>query len=83
MKRSPTHPGAILREDVFPALGISRGEFAKHLDISAEVLDSIFSEKDAITGELALRLGVFLGNDFQLWMAMQSKYDLWNKGLRV
>ncbi len=30
-RRAPTHPGAILREDVLPALGISVTEMAKHL----------------------------------------------------
>ena len=30
-KRRPTHPGAILREDVLPALGMTQGNFAAAL----------------------------------------------------
>ena len=76
-KRAPTHPGAILREDVFPTLGISVTEFARHLKISRQTLHAVLAERSAITPELALRVGAFLGNGPQLWIEMQSKYDLW------
>jgi addiction module HigA family antidote len=82
-KRSPTHPGAILREDVFPTLGISVTEFAKHLGISRQTLHAVLAEKSAITPELALRIGAFLGNGPQLWVEMQSKYDLWHAEIKL
>ena len=34
LKRSPIHPGEILREDVLPALGLSVSEAARRLGIS-------------------------------------------------
>ena len=76
-KKPPTHPGAILREDVFPSLDISVTEFARHLGVSRQTLHAVLSEKSGVTPELALRLGTFLGNGPQLWIEMQSKYDLW------
>ena len=76
-KRPPTHPGAILREDVYPTLQISVSEFARHLGISRQSLHAVLSERSAISPELALRLGTFLGNGPQLWIEMQSRYDLW------
>ena len=33
-KRRPTHPGAVLREDVLPALGLTQGELAMHMGVS-------------------------------------------------
>ena len=33
-KRPPTHPGAILREDILPALGLSKTETARRLGVS-------------------------------------------------
>ena len=71
-KRAPTHPGAILREDVLPTLGMSVTEFAKHLDISRQTLDGVLAEKLFITPELSLCLGVFLGNGPNLWSDMQA-----------
>ena len=82
-KRSPTHPGAILREDVFPTLGISVTEFARHLGISRQTLHSVLAEKSSITPELALRIGAFLGNGPQLWIEMQSRYDLWQAEVKL
>jgi addiction module HigA family antidote len=78
-KRLPTHPGAILREDVLPALGISVNKLAKHLRISKQTLHAVLSERYHITPGLALRLGTYLGNEPQIWITMQSKYDLCNK----
>ncbi len=73
-----THPGAILREDVLPSLaGQSVTSFARALGISRQTLHSVLSERSGISAEMALRLGALLGNGAQLWLDMQSKYDLW------
>jgi addiction module HigA family antidote len=77
-KRPPTHPGAILREDVLPSLeGQSVTSFARALGVSRQTLHSVLAERSGISAEMALRLGALLGNGAQLWVDMQSKYDLW------
>ena len=43
--RRPTHPGAILREDVLPALGMSQTEFAKRLGVSRLSVSGLPLEK--------------------------------------
>ena len=41
-KRVPTHPGAILREDVLPSLpGITVSAFARKLGVSRQTFDRI------------------------------------------
>ena len=77
-KRSPTHPGAILREDVLPQLaGMSVSAFARLLGVSRQTLHAVLAERSGITAEMALRLGTLLGNGPQLWVDMQTKHDLW------
>ena len=76
MARIPTHPGALLREDVFPALNMAKTSIAKALGISRSMLYAILSEEAPITPNIALRLGKFLGNGPQLWMDMQVARDL-------
>lgn len=76
-KRRPTHPGAILREDVLPAMVISVSEFARRIGVSRQVLHRILAETHGITPEMALRIGEFLGNGPELWLRMQQDYDLW------
>jgi antitoxin HigA-1 len=78
MARIPTHPGAVLREDVFPALKMTKTEIARALGISRSMLYAILSESAPITANIALRLGKFLGNGPELWMDMQVAHDLAN-----
>src|SRR5271169_3929799 len=76
-ERRPTHPGAILREDVLPALGLSVSEAARQLGVTRQTLHRIMAEKVSITPEMAARLGRFCGSGPGLWLRMQQAYDLW------
>jgi antitoxin HigA-1 len=76
--RAPTHPGAVLRETVLPALRMSVAEAAGHLGITRQTLHRILSERTSVTPEMALRLGKFCGNGPGLWLRMQQAYDLWH-----
>ena len=76
--RKPTHPGAILREDVLPALKISVSAAAEALRISRQMLHKILNETAPITPEMAVRIGKFCGNGPELWLRMQQAVDLWD-----
>jgi addiction module HigA family antidote len=76
--REPTHPGAILREDVLPAIDESVANAAKKLGVTRQHLHRILSEKAPISPEMAIRLGKFCGNGPELWLRMQQAYDLWH-----
>jgi len=78
LKRPPTHPGEILREDVLPSLGISVSEAARRLGISRQQLHRILACTHPITPKMALRIGKFAGNGPGLWLRMQQNYDLWH-----
>ena len=75
--RRPTHPGAILREDVLPALRMSVSQAAKELGISRQMLHGILTERHVVTPEMAVRLGKFCGNGPGIWLRMQQAHDLW------
>ena len=77
-RRRPTHPGAILREDVLPELRMTVTEAARLLGISRQTLHKILAESSPITAEMALRLGKFCGNGPGLWLRMQQQVDLWD-----
>ncbi|MFZ0929969.1 MAG: HigA family addiction module antitoxin [Syntrophobacteraceae bacterium] len=74
---TPIHPGAVLREDVIPEMGISVAEFARRIGVSRQILHRILAETNSITPEMALRIGRFLGNGPGLWLRMQEEFDLW------
>ena len=75
--RQPTHPGALLREDVLPALRISATEAAEKLGVSRQTLHAIMAERASVTAEMAVRLGKFCGNGPAVWLRMQLARDLW------
>jgi len=75
--RKPTHPGAILREDVLPDLGITQGEFADRLGVSRRTVSEVLHERRPVTPDMAIRLGKLLGNGAGLWLRMQQAVDVW------
>jgi addiction module HigA family antidote len=75
--RRPTHPGAILREDVLPAVGKPKAEIARLLGISRQQLYDILEERRPISPAVAVRLGKMFGNGPGIWVRMQAAYDLW------
>ena len=72
----PTHPGEILREDVLPALDITKTRFAGLLRVSRQTLYDLLGEKQPVTPQMALRLGRLLGNGPDIWLRLQGAYDL-------
>ena len=68
VKRQPTHPGEMLREDVLPALGLSVSEAARRLGISRQQLHRVLACTHPITTEMALRIGKFAGNGPYVFM---------------
>jgi len=68
--RKPTHPGAILREDVLPQLNMSVSAFSRSLGVSRQTLHAVLAERSGISPKMALRLGALLGNGAQLWLCV-------------
>lgn len=76
--RCPTHPGAMLREIVLPALPVPKTEVARALGISRQSLYDILSEKQPVTPSMAVRLAAVFGTSPASWLNMQSAHDLWH-----
>jgi addiction module HigA family antidote len=75
--RCPTHPGAVLRDSVLPALRLTVKGAAEELRISRQTLHRILAGDIGITPHMAVRLGKFCGNGPGLWLRMQQAHDLW------
>ena len=75
--RRPTHPGAILREDILPELGITQAVFANHLGVSRLTVSEILHGKRGVSAEMAVRLAKVIGGSPESWLHMQEAVDLW------
>lgn len=75
--RAPSHPGLLLKE-ALPALKLSQTKAAKLLGVSRQTLNNVMSGRTAVTPALALKMGKLCGNGPNIWLAMQTKHDLWH-----
>ena len=75
--RKPTHPGAVLREDILPELGITQSTFAEHLGVSRLKVSEILHEKRSLTAEMAVLISKVIGGSPESWLRMQEALDLW------
>ena len=76
-KRKPTHPGEILKEDYLSPLSITVKDMASMLGVSRKTLSRIINGKGSVSPEMALRLSRAFETTPDLWMNLQTNYDLW------
>jgi addiction module HigA family antidote len=69
------HPGEHLALEL-RALKISAAELARLINVPRNRVTLILNGRRAITGDTALRLAHFFGTSAELWLALQSVYDL-------
>jgi addiction module HigA family antidote len=72
----PIHPGEILEEEFMRPLGLSANALAKAMDVPVTRVSEIVRGRRGVTADTALRLGRLLGTTAELWLALQSEYDL-------
>ena len=78
MKRRPTHPGEVLREDFLPDYGLTVVGLAEALGVSRQTVNELLRERRAVSTEMALRLSRLFGNSPELWLNLQRAVDLWD-----
>lgn len=75
-KLDPIPPGEILREEFMRPLGVSITTLARDLDVPSNRISEIVNGKRAITADTALRLGKYFGVSPEIWLDLQSDYEL-------
>lgn len=72
----PMHPGEVMREGLLIPLGISAGALARACGLPRTRVERIAAEQGGVTADTALRLARALGTSAQLWLNLQTDYDL-------
>lgn len=72
---NPAHPGEVLREWLPEGMTVTKA--AAELQISRVMLSKVLNGKAGITAGMALRLAAWLGTTPDLWLGMQTQWDLW------
>ncbi len=72
----PIHPGEILREEFLKPLNLSVYALAKAIRVPAPRIHDIVHERRSISADTALRLGRYFRTSPELWMNLQTRYEL-------
>ena len=72
----PVHPGEILLEDFMKPMGITQYRLAKGMNVYPRKINEIVQGKRSVTADTVLRLARFFGTSAEIWMNLQSHYDL-------
>ncbi len=70
---NPAHPGEILREHM-GSMPVSK--LARHLGVSRVTLSRLLNGNSGVSADMALRLSEALGTSAELWLNLQTQYDL-------
>ena len=82
LKRKPTHPGEILKEEFMAPLKLTQTELAGALKTSFRTINEILNEKRSVSPEMALRLARYFGTTPDVWLGLQADYDLFKTKLK-
>ena len=85
IRRRPTHPGEMLREDFLPDYELTVSGLAEAIGVSRQSVNELLRERRAVSPEMALRLSRLFGNTPDFWLNAQRAIDLWeaNKAIRA
>ena len=75
-KPPPMHPGEILREEFMVPKGITANALAIALRVPSTRISQIVNERRGITADTAYRLATYFGTSADLWMNLQTSYEL-------
>lgn len=83
MKRRPTHPGEMLREDFLPDYDLTAAKLAAAIGVSRQSVNELLRERRSVSPEMALRLSKLFGNSAEFWMNAQRAVDLWDAAATI
>ena len=72
----PIHPGEILTDEFMKPLGVSINRLARDLHVPPNRIHGIVHGARSITAGTALRLGIYFGVTPDIWLNLQTEYDL-------
>jgi len=76
--RPPTHPGEMLLKEFLEPAEISQKDFALHLGWTYARLNEIVNGRRNVSADSALAFGEALDTGPELWLNLQSNWDLWH-----
>ena len=78
MIHKPLHPGVIIKELLINNTELTISKAAERLGVTRTTLSRLLNQHAGVSPEMALRLSKLLNTSIELWINLQSQYDIWN-----
>lgn len=76
-RRSPAHPGDILKRLFLDSLKLTQSDLARHLKCKPGKINEIINKKRDVSVKMALSLADALGTTAEFWLNLQNNFDLY------
>jgi addiction module HigA family antidote len=73
---NPAHPGEVLREYLPDNMSVT--EAASRLGVTRQTFSALLNGRAGVSAEMAIRLAEALDTSPEMWLGMQTSYDLWH-----
>lgn len=77
LMHNPPHPGQIVKRILIEGAQLSITEAAVALGVGRVTLSKLLNAKAGISPAMAVRLSLALNTSSEMWLNMQSMYELW------
>lgn len=78
MIHDPLHPGVIIKDVLIEHTGLTISEAAERLGVTRTTLSRLLNQHAGVSPEMALRLSRLLNTSIDMWVNLQSQYDIWH-----
>ena len=78
MIHKPLHPGVIIKDILIDNTNLTISEAANRLGVTRTTLSRLLNQHAGVSPEMALRLSKLLNTSIDIWVNLQSQYDIWN-----
>ncbi|MEI6511224.1 MAG: HigA family addiction module antitoxin [Candidatus Uhrbacteria bacterium] len=72
----PIHPGEVLKEEFLVPFDLSEYRLAKEISVPARRINEVVHGTRGVSADTALRLARYFGTSAELWLNLQSQYEL-------
>lgn len=83
LKRAPTSPGEILKEEFLKPLKLTQKQLAIHIGCDVKVVNRIVNGRSAVSAQMALKLAAAFKTSPEFWLKAQEAVDIWRARHRI
>ena len=76
LKRAPTTPGEILKEEFLVPMNLTQKELSIHINVDIKVINRLVNNKTSVSPELALKLASAFNTSPEFWFNAQLAVDI-------